>query len=248
MRRYSSLRIIIAAIALTLAAFNAAALAQVGKGPQPHLEVNHDYFYFGYMPFNAIVQHHYWIRNTGVDTLQIVKVKPGCGCTAAPISNEQIAPGDSAELKVIFDSKNMIGKMVKEVEIFSNDPRNSATAIKFFAVVNKEHDFVKAVPNTLRFSKFGAKDGKMIKTVDITNGYDHDIEVSLIELPAQNFKIDKKSAKIRKGEKATFTIEQLRSVTDENDVMTSATFEFVGIETDRVTVPLFAHLQTAGTK
>lgn len=218
-------------------------LAQVSKGRQPRIEVSSDYFYFGYMPTNAIVQHLYWIRNTGNDTLRIVSVKPGCGCTTAPLSKDEIAPGDSAQLKVVFDSKNMIGKMVKDIDIFSNDPNKSSTVVKFFAVVNREHDKVRAEPNVLRFSKFGSKDGKLVKSVEIVNNYDTEIDITLIELPAGNFKIDKKTAKVRPGAKATFTIEQLTSVTDEADVMTSATFEFAGNETDRMTVPLVAHLQ-----
>lgn len=217
--------------------------AQVSKGPQPRIEVSSDYFYFGYMPMNAIVQHVYWVRNTGNDTLRIVTVKPGCGCTTAPISKDAIAPGDSANLKVIFDSKNMTGKMVKDIDIFSNDPNKQSIAVKFFAVVNREHDFVRAEPNVLRFSKFGAKDGKMIKTFEVLNKFQTEIEVSLIELPAANFKIDKKSVKVRPGDKAQFTIEQLQSVTDEADVLTSVTFEFVGDETDRITIPMVAHLQ-----
>ena len=225
---------------LTLAAI---ALGQMPKGLQPRIEVSSDYFYFGYMPMNAVVQHTYWIRNTGGDTLRIVSVKPGCGCTTAPLSNDAIAPGDSAKLKVVFDSKNMIGKMVKDIAIFSNDPNKPSTAVKFFAVVNREHDKVRAEPNVLRFSKFGSKDGRMVKTVDIANSFDSDIDISLIDFPAANFKIDKRTAKVRPGEKASFTIEQLQSVSDEADVLTSVTFEFAGNETDRITVPLVAHLQ-----
>lgn len=232
---------------LLIAALNLIATAevpaQVPKGPQPRIEVSSDYFYFGYMPTNAIVQHLYWIRNTGADTLRIVSVKPGCGCTTAPLSKDAIAPGDSAQLKVVFDSKNMIGKMVKDIDIFSNDPNKPSMVVKFFAVVNREHDKVRAEPNVLRFSKFGSKDGKLVKSVEIVNNYDTDISISLIELPAGNFKIDKTTATVRPGAKATFTIEQLASVTDEADVLTSATFEFAGNETDRITIPLVAHLQ-----
>jgi len=228
-------------MSLTIA--SSSIFAQVSKSPQPRIEVSSDYFYFGYMPINAIVQHVYWVRNTGNDTLRIVTVKPGCGCTTAPISKDAIAPGDSANLKVIFDSKNMTGKMVKDIDIFSNDPNKQSIAVKFFAVVNREHDFVRAEPNVLRFSKFGSKDGKMIKTFEVLNNFSTDIEVNLIELPAANFKIDKKNVKVRPGEKAQFTIEQLQSVTDEADVLTSVTFEFVGDETDRITIPLVAHLQ-----
>ena len=243
MRFLNNLSIAASTILMSLTIASSSIFAQVSKSPQPRIEVSSDYFYFGYMPINAIVQHVYWVRNTGNDTLRIVTVKPGCGCTTAPISKDAIAPGDSANLKVIFDSKNMTGKMVKDIDIFSNDPNKQSIAVKFFAVVNREHDFVRAEPNVLRFSKFGSKDGKMIKTFEVLNNFSTDIEVSLIELRAANFKIDKKNVKVRPGEKAQFTIEQLQSVTDEADVLTSVTFEFVGDETDRITIPLVAHLQ-----
>ena len=243
MRFLNNLSIAASTILMSLTIASSSIFAQVSKSPQPRIEVSSDYFYFGYMPINAIVQHVYWVRNTGNDTLRIVTVKPGCGCTTAPISKDAIAPGDSANLKVIFDSKNMTGKMVKDIDIFSNDPNKQSIAVKFFAVVNREHDFVRAEPNVLRFSKFGSKDGKMIKTFEVLNNFSTDIEVNLIELPAANFKIDKKNVKVRPGEKAQFTIEQLQSVTDEADVLTSVTFEFVGDETDRITIPLVAHLQ-----
>ena len=142
-------RLLLLTMALALPA-TAAVSAQVSKGQQPRIEVSSDYFYFGYMPTNAIVQHLYWIRNTGSDTLRIVSVKPGCGCTTAPLSKDAIAPGDSAQLKVVFDSKNMVGKMVKDIDIFSNDPNKPSTVVKFFAVVNSEHDKVSAEPNVFR--------------------------------------------------------------------------------------------------
>lgn len=247
MRSVSRYLITASMFVMALIVTSSQTMGQISKGTQPRIEVSSDYFYFGYMPMNAIVQHVYWVRNTGSDTLRIITVKPGCGCTTAPISKDAIAPGDSAHLKVIFDSKNMTGKMVKDIDIFSNDPNKQSLAVKFFAVVNREHDFVRAEPNVLRFSKFGAKDGKMVKTFDILNKFDTEIEVNLIELPAANFKIDKKSIKIRPGNRAQFTIEQLQSVADEADVLTSVTFEFVGNETDRITIPLVAHLQREGT-
>jgi hypothetical protein len=231
--------------ALIIAALAATSALEAGESglAKPRIEVASDYYYFGYMPINAIVHHDYWIRNKGTDTLQIISVKPGCGCTAAPLSKDVIAPGDSSQLKIIFDSKNMTGKMVKDVQIYSNDPNNPAITVKFFAVVNREHDFVRALPNVLRFAKFGSKDGKLTKSFDIVNNYDSEVSLKLIELPSTNFKIDKTTAKIGPGGKATFTLEQIEAVKGEDDVLTSVTFEFVGKETDRITIPLTAYLQ-----
>lgn len=221
----------------------AAGTGQSNRVPAPRIDIPNDYFYFGYMPINAIVQHVYWIRNAGVDTLQIFKVKPSCGCTNAPLTKDRIAPGDSSLLKVTFDSKNMIGKMVKEVEIYSNDPQKPTAVIKFFAMVNREHEQVRANPNTLRFSKFGSKDGRMVRPLEISNGTSQTIEVKIVEFPAEFFKIDRNTVSIRPGQKGIFTVEQVKSAVEEVDVMSSLTVEFVGSETDRLTVPLVAHLQ-----
>lgn len=228
---------------IVLLALTAASFAGGQMTKQPKIELSHEQFYFGFMPMNAIVQHSYWIRNKGNDTLQIISVKPGCGCTTAPLSKEKIAPDDSALLKVTFDSKNMVGKMVKDVEIFSNDPQKPSTSVRFFAVVNREHDFVRATPNALRFSKFGSKDGRMVKALDIKNGSNETFELKVVELPADYVAIDKKTAKLKPGETATFQVEQTASVKNESDVLTSLTVEFIGQETDRITIPIVAHLQ-----
>jgi len=34
-------------------------------------------FDFGYVPQNASVSHSFWIENKGLDTLEIIQVKPG---------------------------------------------------------------------------------------------------------------------------------------------------------------------------
>lgn len=242
LRKLANVIVPAALLLVALVATNNLQAGETGRG-KPRIEVASDYYYFGYMPIGAIVHHDYWIRNKGIDTLQIISVKPGCGCTAAPLSKDIIAPGDSAQLKIIFDSKNMTGKMVKDVQIYSNDPNNPAITVKFFAVVNREHDFVRATPNVLRFAKFGSKDGRLTKSFDIVNNYDSEVSLKLIELPSANFKIDKTSAKIGPGGTATFTLEQLQPATNEDDVLTSVTFEFAGKETDRITIPLTAYLQ-----
>lgn len=239
-KSYNAVLVSLAAV-LCLGLFTQA-WGQAGKGRQARIEASNDYYYFGYMPTNAIVQHIYWLRNTGNDSLRIFKVKPGCGCTNAPLSKDVIGPGDSASVKIVFDSKNMTGKMVKEVEVFSNDPANAAITLRFFAMVNREHDFVRAEPNTLRFAKFGSKDGRMVRTFNIVNKYDAPVDIKLIEMPHSRFAIDKKTFHLKAGETTTITMEQLEPVPDESDVLTSLTFEFAGKETDRITIPIVAQL------
>ena len=69
--------------------------------------------------------HTFFIKNTGKDTLKILKVMSSCGCTAALLSSKNIAPGDSAKLEVAFDSRGYAGvKILKHVYVLTNDPKN----------------------------------------------------------------------------------------------------------------------------
>ena len=58
----------------------------------------------------------------GTDTLIIGRVHSSCGCTAALVSNDEIAPGDSAEIKATFRSKGFSGKVEKKIYVDTNDP------------------------------------------------------------------------------------------------------------------------------
>ncbi len=217
-------------------------LAQMSK-KAPKLEIPNDYFYFGYMPRDAIVAHTYWMMNNGNDTLDIISLKPSCGCTAAPLKQDRIAPHDSASFTISFNSKLLTGKVVKEVDVFTNDPSAKSKSVRFFAVVNQQHPKVHVEPQTLRFAKFGSEDGRLIKQLTITNGFDDAISVSLPEFPDKYFTVDKRSVKIEGGQQATLTIEQVKVPTDKDDYLTSLTLQFEGPETERITVPIVSYFK-----
>jgi hypothetical protein len=211
------------------------------SGAEPKLTFSHDYWYFGYMPVEAIVQHSYWIRNTGTDTLRIGKVTPGCGCTTAPLSKNSVAPGDSARLDIVFDTKNMIGKMVKDVEILSNDPEKPKTKVSFLAVVNREHPLVRAKSSTLRFAPTSMNKGQLKKKLEIVNNYDSEISVKLVDYPSIYFKVAPQALRIGARSTGVIEVEQTSIVKDERDILSSLTLEFAGSDTDRVTVPLVSY-------
>ncbi|HDS01855.1 MAG TPA: DUF1573 domain-containing protein, partial [candidate division Zixibacteria bacterium] len=76
-------------------------------------------FDFGFFATDARVVHTYPIVNRGNDTLRITKVRPGCGCTVAPLDKSNIAPGDTAYLDMYFDSKRLTGLVKKGITILS---------------------------------------------------------------------------------------------------------------------------------
>ncbi len=60
--------------------------------------------------------------NTGKDELNIRAIQPNCSCVKAFIDRENIKPGESGLLNLVFDTSGRVGYEQKAVAIFSNDP------------------------------------------------------------------------------------------------------------------------------
>jgi len=215
--------------------------ASGAQGLKPKIRFSEDYWYFGYLPVNAVVHHDFWIHNSGGDTLKISKVTPGCGCTTAPLSKQDIAPNDSARLSVVFDTKNMFGKMIKDVTIKSNDPDKLETQVTFMGVLNSEHPKVKVKPNVVRFFPSAANNNRMQKTLLVSNEFDTDIELKAIDYPRLLVKIAPVSVKVKARSSVSIEVEQTVAATAEEDALGSITFEFTGLENERTTVPLVTY-------
>ncbi len=65
------------------------------------------------------------LKNIGDKTLEITEVKPGCGCTTAPLDKRVLEPGEIATLDVSLSITGNTGRVTKSIQIKSNDPDNS---------------------------------------------------------------------------------------------------------------------------
>ncbi len=89
---------------------------------EPSAKVDQLEYDFGTVKEGKVVEHSFYIKNVGDDTLIIARVHSSCGCTAALASNDEIPPGDSAEIKATFKSKGFAGTIKKKVYVDTNDP------------------------------------------------------------------------------------------------------------------------------
>ncbi len=234
----SSVRMLIIVVLLLLALVASLGYAAGSPGLKPQIRLSAESWYFGYLATNAIVHHDFWIHNGGGDTLRITKVTPGCGCTTAPLSKQTVPPGDSARLSVVFDTKNMLGKMIKDVTIASNDPDKPEARVTFMGVLNSEHPKVKVKPNVIRFFPSTSNNNRMQKTLLVTNGFDSDIELKAIDYPQSLIKVAPASVKIKAHSSVNIDVEQTTPATAEEDAIGSITFEFTGPENERTSVSL----------
>jgi len=91
----------------------------------PMLHVDDPEFRFGKIQQGKKVEHVYVLTNTGKSDLLIRKVKASCGCTAVQPEKRVIAPGESVNIKTVFNSAGKVGNQNKTVTIITNDPRKS---------------------------------------------------------------------------------------------------------------------------
>lgn len=104
---------------LTLVALMAVSAVQA-QVESPVITITENSIDFGDLAQGDKVSHTFKLKNTGVAPLIISNVAATCGCTVPSWPKEPIAPGQSAEIQVSFNSTGKVGKQNSIVRIYSN--------------------------------------------------------------------------------------------------------------------------------
>jgi hypothetical protein len=92
----------------------------VPAGPTTTMTFAETTYDFGTVTEGEMVTHTYNFTNTGDEPLILSDAKGSCGCTVPRWPREPIAPGQSAEITVEFNSKAKKGKRNQKVTITAN--------------------------------------------------------------------------------------------------------------------------------
>ena len=133
------------------------------------------------------------IYNVGDQPLKIDNVKPGCGCTTAPLDKNLIAPNEFATLDVSLRVEGNIGAVSKVITITSNDSTQNPMVLHLKAEVT-----VPIVCQPSRFLGFGNmnKGKESTQSIILKNKTDVDIKFSQIELNPPGLKINLKEGDV----------------------------------------------------
>ncbi|MCP4252595.1 MAG: DUF1573 domain-containing protein, partial [Candidatus Scalindua sp.] len=149
----------------------------------PEIFFANPHFDFGKAYKGDKVEHVYKFENRGKATLEIKKVKPSCGCTAAVLSNSTIPAGETGEIKATFNTRSYGGKVKKTISVLSNDPNTSNHKLTISGEVIEEISFK---PKNINFGSYRA-DYKSDKTVKVSvksqSGADFKIEKATSSKP-----------------------------------------------------------------
>jgi len=94
------------------------------SGPQPKLVIEATEHQFGEVTPGTPLEFSFEIKNAGDADLQILKVKPSCGCTSSAFDST-VTPGHSGHITLMIkNTKVYKGTMAKSARVDTNDPEN----------------------------------------------------------------------------------------------------------------------------
>lgn len=88
----------------------------------PALFIEKKAYDFGTILEGRQMPHDFILENRGDETLKILRVRSNCACAVADYT-EEIPPGQSGKIAVVFDSKGSDGKVNHKVRVDTNDPK-----------------------------------------------------------------------------------------------------------------------------
>ena len=107
--------------------------ARAPSGPSLHAPVMvHD---FGQVPQGQPARYDFKIENRGDAVLEIIDVKPSCGCTAAGEWTRSLKPGETGTIPIQMETGQFNGAVAKTITVSSNDPVHPQTVLEIKASV-----------------------------------------------------------------------------------------------------------------
>lgn len=105
---------------------------------RPRLQIESAVYNFGTARQGDKVTTTFKLKNAGTAELLIQRVVAACGCTSTTPGKEKLAPGESTDIKVTFDTTGFTGEKLKTVRVFSNDPDQPAAVLTIQGVVEPD--------------------------------------------------------------------------------------------------------------
>jgi Protein of unknown function (DUF1573) len=129
-------RVVAIALAAGLLSVVSSSRTQGGEPPKgPRISAEPLVFDFGKVLTEKTLHKDFVIRNVGTEDLDIERVSTTCGCTVAEEPPKLVKPGQSAVLKIKFETRTYSGRVERKILVQSNDPVKNPLELKIQATV-----------------------------------------------------------------------------------------------------------------
>lgn len=159
---------------------------------EPKLVVTETEFNYGKVAQQSELYHGFWLKSVGDDTVRIVEVFPGCGCTQIPLPDSTLAPGDSLKLQIILNTQRFFGFVTKKPYIEINRSEDKLVHFHIYAQVLPDPATDSPLvldPPRLDVSQFTVKPRRR-STLSITNKTDETFKLALVDVSTSKLKVE----------------------------------------------------------
>jgi len=204
----------------------------------PHIAFTELLYDFGKVEQGDQVNHLFRFTNQGERDLRIESVKTSCGCTAAVISSEVIAPGKEGTISATFDTSKFFGEKVKEITVHSNDPAQPVTTLTLQGEILVE---VAVEPAQVYLSKVRRGAGTT-QTVELL--YDASKEIAITNVTSDSPLITVQTEELAKnGKKGKKLLVTLRKDAPLGRISTEITVKTTSQKRPSLSIPVFGQIE-----
>jgi hypothetical protein len=132
-------------------------------GEEPKVEFDTPIYDFGKMKTGKDIEHDFWFHNTGTGPLEIVQVKPSCGCTTTSQYDKVVQPGQSGKIPIKVSTGRATGPTNKSITVITNVSGAGSTVA--LQVRGELWESIQATPNSALFGNVPASQGKEVPLV-----------------------------------------------------------------------------------
>lgn len=194
-------------------------------------------FDFGLSVNNSVLVHKFWLKSTGTDTVKIKNVEMACSCTTMPISQKVIAPGDSLEVEIRWDTQRSHGQVKRFSHIYYEGVGKPLSLGLFTDVETAPDSNLSVTVWPFRF-ELGKLAAKSVDSIDfrIKNTTDKDISAAIVSHSLEECEINVPDILPAKGEAHGFV--KIKPEYADKEFENSITLKFSHDEKYRITVPI----------
>lgn len=177
-------------------------------GEVPAIKFDEPTFDFGRVEGGPDVSHEYTFTNTGTGPLELLNVKPSCGCTTAGDYDKIVQPGKKGKIPVKISTRKATGNIHKTITVHTNGTGESAMVI--LHLQGEVWQPIQIKPLSASFARISSEEivkGKSTK-LEITNNLDTLLKLEEPQVSEKSFKAELKTIEAGKKYELLVTMQQ----------------------------------------
>lgn len=162
---------------------------QLKPGEVPKAEFDTPIYDFGKAKTGKDIEHDFWFHNTGNGPLELVSVKPSCGCTTTTQYDKVVQPGQSGKITIKLATGHSTGPISKSITVVTNVPGANSTIT--LQVKGELWQAIQATPNSALFGNISAaqtKEGAIVRKLTIANNTNEPVKLGDLKSTNAAFK------------------------------------------------------------